>query len=65
MVECQLPKLNTGVRFPSPAPKNKIPESIQPEWIPGFSFSGAEEKRMWEKSRLFPRSYCSFGIRII
>lgn len=22
MVECQLPKLNTGVRFPSPAPKN-------------------------------------------
>ena len=21
MVECQLPKLNTGVRFPSPAPK--------------------------------------------
>ena len=23
MVECQLPKLNTGVRFPSPAPKQK------------------------------------------
>ena len=25
MVECQLPKLNTGVRFPSPAPAQKFP----------------------------------------
>ena len=24
MAEHQLPKLNTGVRFPSPAPKDKI-----------------------------------------
>ena len=24
MVECQLPKLNTGVRFPSPAPHSRM-----------------------------------------
>ena len=28
MVECQLPKLNTGVRFPSPAPKSKGIETV-------------------------------------
>ena len=25
MAECQLPKLNTGVRFPSPAPNSRVP----------------------------------------
>ena len=30
MVECQLPKLNTGVRFPSPAPMKKdVPQNLR------------------------------------
>ena len=28
MVECQLPKLNTGVRFPSPAPVQEFPRLL-------------------------------------
>ena len=34
MVECQLPKLNTGVRFPSPAPKRRTPYHMI--WRPSF-----------------------------
>lgn len=28
MAECQLPKLNTGVRFPSPAPHGKLAKAL-------------------------------------
>ena len=39
MVECQLPKLNTRVRFPSPAPKSETPQSLLYQRIAGFLFS--------------------------
>lgn len=35
MAEHQLPKLNTGVRFPSPAPKKNDPVTIE---VTGFFF---------------------------
>jgi hypothetical protein len=38
MVECQLPKLNTRVRFPSPAPSKNPPEAFEIQWFQGDSF---------------------------
>ena len=39
MAECQLPKLNTGVRFPSPAPHKKPAKALIFNTFAGFSFT--------------------------
>ena len=36
MAECQLPKLNTRVRFPSPAPYKNTPEALKNHGFRGF-----------------------------
>ena len=70
MAECQLPKLNTRVRFPSPAPKRKdIRKDVLSFWVPppkgrlhpsGLKCSG---RRSRPSAEVLPAAKHSYGAK--